>query len=164
MTTLQDTRYVRGAEKLGKRIATIRAALSVPVIAREANELLLRRTLARFDREVDPDGKPWPALASETLARRNRANGYPGKPKLVQTGELRASIKLLRGGEGSVYTNTGAGGRIGIEGDENLVGKARAHQRGYGNIPVRRFLGIGRNDVTAVDGLMRRIATKVENL
>lgn len=162
--TAQDTKYVRGAERLGRRIATIRAAVSVPVLVREANELLLRRTLDRFDREVDPDGKPWPALAGSTLERRKRANGFVGKPKLVQTGELRASIQLIRGGEGTLYTNTGAGGRIGIEGDEALVGKARAHQRGYKNIPVRRFLGIGKNDVTAVDGLLRRTAAKLENL
>lgn len=162
--TVQDTKFVRGAERLGRRIATVRAALSLPLLVRETNELLLRRTLDRFDREVDPDGKPWPALADTTLERRRRAGGYPGKAKLVQTGELRASIQLIRGGEGTIFTNTGAGGRIGIEGDEELIGKARAHQRGLNNIPVRRFLGIGRNDITAVDGLLRRKAAQVESL
>lgn len=158
MTSPADTRYVRGAEKLGKRIATIRAVLSVPALVQEANQLLLRRTLRRFDQQVDPDNRPWTPLAESTLARRGRAGGSKGSPILVQSGELRRSIKIIKGGAGTIYTNTGAEGRIGVEGSESLVGKARAHQRGTKNIPVRRFLGIGRPDVKAVDGLLRRKA------
>ena len=156
----KDSPYVSGAAKLSKRIATIRAALAVPVLTKEIGELLLRRTLDRFEREVDPNYTPWRPLASSTLARRKRAGGVPGAKILQQTGAMKKSIKIIRGDNtGTIYTNTGAGVRIGIE-DEEQVPKARAHQRGTPRIPVRKFLGIGSRDVNAVDGLLRRAASK----
>lgn len=159
----QDTPFVRGYEKLSRRIATIRASLAVPPLTEAIGRLLLKRTLERFDREVDPDGQRWRELEPETLARRGRANGGSGKKILNATGQMRGAIRIIRGADavGAVYTNTGARVRIGIS-DPDQVGKARAHQRGYRHIPVRRFLGIGALDVRAVDGLLRRAAAKAE--
>lgn len=158
---MADTKFVSGVAKLQRRIATIRATLSLPVMTEEIGQLLLRRTLARFDAEVDPDNKPWKPLSSETLRRRNRAGGKPGAPILVQTQKMRNSIRLIRGSaSGAVFTNTGAGVRIGIT-DPEQVDKARAHNYGTGNIPVRRLLGVAALDVKSVDSLLRRRAVKL---
>ena len=160
---MRDTKYVSGATKLKARIQTITAALALPVLTNEIGQLLLRRTLTRFDEEVDPDRKPWAPLAKTTLERRRRAGGYSGKKILVQTGVLRSAIRIIRGdASGAIYTNTGAGVRIGV-GDESVTGRAAAHQKGIG-VPRRKFLGVGPLDIRAVDGLMRRAARNVENL
>lgn len=157
---LADTQFVRGAARLGQRIATIRAAYNLPKLTDEIGNLLLKRTLQRFDREVDPDGNHWRPLAVTTLARRV-AEGYGEGPILQRTRQLRNSITLIRGAAtGMVYTNTGASVRIGVA-DEDQVDKARAHQYGTMHMPRRRFLGIGRLDIKAVDTLLRRKATQL---
>lgn len=150
-----DTRFVRGADKLQKRIASIRASLDLPSMVEEVQGLLLARTLRRFDAEVDPDGKAWKDLAPATVKDKLRKGG--GKKKLVKTKEMRDSIKAIRGGIGTLSTNTGAQGRIGIN-DPAVVTRARVHQKGYKKIPARRFLGIGALDIKAVDSLLRRKA------
>lgn len=152
--SLSDTRYVNGARKLGVRIRTIRDALNLPVLTGEIERLLLARTLRRFDRQLDPNENKWAPLKEDSLRRREQK----GRPLLVQTGDMRRAIQIIRGSaEGAIYTNTGASIRIGIS-DPDQVDKARTHQRGYKTIPARKFLGIGRNDVKAVDGLLRRAA------
>jgi hypothetical protein len=159
-----DTKFVKGAEKLSRRIATIRAALALPVLVNETGELLLRRHLKRFDEQVDPSGRPWKPLAASTLARRGRANKSQSSRILYQTGQLRAAIRIIRGDvTGSIFSNTGAGVRIGVS-DPDQVGKARVHNYGYGYTSQRRFLGVGPLDIRAVDALMRRRAATLENL
>lgn len=156
--SVTDTEYVRGAARLAQRIRTLRAALSLPVLENEIGQLLLRRTLQRFDNEVDPDGRPWAPLSTETLRRRKRKGGKQGKKILVQTGAMRAAIRRIRGSaSGLIAVNTGAGFRIGVA-DKEQTGKAAAHQFGTAGIPVRRFLGIGRLDVKSVDSFLRRRA------
>lgn len=156
-----DTPYVRGAEKLRQRIATIRKKTGLPKMVDEIGVLLHRRTMDRFDRGVDPDGVPWQPLAISTLARKRQA-GAGEQGMLVRSGRLRASIRLIRGGAGAMYTNTGAGIRIGIQ-DREVAKYARYQQEGVpGRIPARRILGIGRLDVKAVDALMRRRAVQLE--
>ncbi len=158
----EDTRYVRGGQKLAQRLATIRAAIGLPALTQEIGNLLLRRTLERFDREVDPDGVKWVELSEDTIVAKRRL-GYGGTGKLKRDLRLRQSIHLIRGGSGSIFTNTGAGVRIGID-DPEVVNYAAALNRGSKTIPARRFLGIGRNDVTSVDSLMRRKAAQLEAL
>jgi hypothetical protein len=85
---------------------------------------------------------------------------------LVRTGKLRGSIKLIRGSvDGATFTNTGGGIRIGIE-DPEIAAYARVHNRGFPakKIPARQFLGVSRNDIKAVDGLLRRKAKQIEAL
>lgn len=155
MALATDTKFTNGAARLSKRIATIRANLQLPVLTREIGELLLRRTHDRFDQEVDPDGEPWRELAAATIIAKRRM-GYGARGKLKRTGKLRDSIKLLRGNvAGSLYTNTGAGVRIGVE-DPAVAKYGRVHQNSSRTVPRRRFLGIGRLDVKAVDSLLRR--------
>jgi phage gpG-like protein len=154
---MADPKNVRGVEKLKKRIATIRRSLDVPEMTSEIGVLLTRRTMDRFDREVDPNERPWPELAEVTLAARRR--GGKGTKKLVRTGRLRRSIRPIRGGIGTVFGNTGAGFRIGIE-DKEVAKYAGPLNRGNPakKLPARRFLGIGPLDIRAVDSLMRRRA------
>lgn len=150
-----DGRYTAGVARISDRLSRIKTVLSVAVLQEEIGNLLLRRTLTRFDREVDPDERPWTPLQSSTLERRKR-QGVKGKKILVQTGALRGSIRRIRGSaSGVVAVNTGAGFRIGVDDPEQFA-KASAHQRGTGSVPVRRFLGVGRLDVRSVDSFLRR--------
>lgn len=152
---LSDTPTVRGGEKLRRRIATIRRAYALPPLVNEIGVLLLRRTLDRFDRQLTPEGTLWAPLKDTTLARKKR-EGFGDKPSLVRTNEMRKSIRVLRGmATGAVYTNTGAGLRIGIDNPE-AVSRARANNAGTSRIQARRFLGVGRLDIKAVDSLLRR--------
>lgn len=158
---VKDTPFVRGAEKIARRIATIRANYGVAAFTDEIGDLILRRTLQRFDDEVDPDGKPWLPLSPATL-RRKRALGYANRGKLKRTLALRNSIRRIRGSAGSVYTNTGASVRIGVE-DPKVREYGRIQNYGDGKrIPARRFLGIGASDLKAVDAFLRRKAKQIE--
>lgn len=157
-----DTPYVNGAEKLKQRIATLRSRLQLPALTTEIANLIRRRTIERFDREVDPDGIPWKPLAESTILRKRRG-GYGNKKKLVRTESLRGAIRIIRGGLGATYTNTGAGFRIGVE-DPKIAQYARIQNNGNRRIPARRFLGIGRLDVKAVDSLLRRKAKELDNI
>jgi phage virion morphogenesis protein len=160
-----DTRFVNGAQKLAQRIRTIRGRLQIGPLTEEIGELLLARTLRRFDAEIDPDGKRWPELSHGHQERRAR-DGHSGK-MLNVSGALRGSIQLIRGAVdfGTVYTNTGAGVRIGVEPGEQAM-KAYVHNYGWkrkpgGPIQQRRFLGIGQLDVKSVDSFLRRRAQSV---
>lgn len=161
---VRDTQFVRGAERLGRRIATIRRTLNLPDLTDEIGQLLLNRTLRRFKAEVTPDGIPWEPLKESTI-RRKRQLGYGDRQKLQRTDDMRSAIRLIRGGiTGAMFTNTGAGVRIAIT-DPKIAEYARVQNRGSydGRIPARRFLGIGRLDVKAVDSFLRRKAKQVEN-
>lgn len=155
-----DTNFVKGAAKLSARIATIRDSYSLPKFTAEITELLVNRTLRRFDRQVDPDEVPWPAMSEAGAASKRRA-GFGGRPLLRRTGKMRDSIRAIRGGVGSIFTNTGAKVRIGID-DPNVAKYAAVHNKGIGRFPLRRFIGLGRLDIRAVDGLLRRKARQIE--
>lgn len=158
-----DSPFVKGAEKLSRRIGTIRTRLALPPLTEEIGGLLLRRTLNRFEREVDPDENPWRPLAESTL-RRKQAEGYGGKKKLQRTEQMKKAIKLIRGrADGGTFFNTGAGIRIGIT-DPEVAVRARAQNRGTTRIPMRRFLGIGALDIRAVDSFLRRKARSLETI
>ena len=158
---LSNNRRVLGAQKLAKRIQTIRENLNLPEMVDSIGELLLRRTKNRFDTETDPTGKRWTPLKASTLARRRR-NGSSSEKILQDTKAMKDSIKVIRGGVGTAYTNTGAGIRIGID-DPDIAAYARLHQLGK-SVKKRRFLGVGAADVKAVDGLLRRKAAQLETL
>lgn len=151
MAAARDTSYVRGAARLSQRISTISAALNLPVLTESVASLLLARTLRRFDQQVDPDGRPWEPHAESTKRQRGS-----NATILNRTGAMRGAITRIRGNAaGTVYAITGAGARIGID-DPRQVPKGTYHQYGTRHIPQRRFLGIGRLDVKAVDSLLRR--------
>lgn len=155
-----DTPQVTGAAALSQRIAKLRENLNLPALTQEIGVLLQRRTIQRFDKEVDPDNRRWKPLSPATL-RIKRRLGYGRKGMLKRTERLRNSIRVIRGGFGSTFTNTGAGVRIGVD-DPKVAEYARVQNRGEGRIPARRFLGIGSLDVKAVDSLLRRKAKQLE--
>lgn len=155
-----DNEFLHGADRLKQRIRTIRSNYDVHVIVPELGQLLLNRTRARFDRQVDPDNNPWKALLPSTLRRKDNG-GYGDQPALVRERSLRDSIQITEGGEGSFAVNTGAQVRIGIQ-DEEIAQYARLLQKGTKRMSARAFLGIGALDIKAVDGYMRRRIVKTE--
>lgn len=156
-----DTRFVRGADKLRARLQRVGDAVNLAALIEDIGQTLERRTIQRFDREIDPDEQPWQPLAEVTL-RDKKKLGFGNRRKLVRTGELRSSIRRIRGTAG-LAVNTGAGFRIGIE-NPKVAKRGRYLNFGTGKIPARRFLGIGRLDVRAVDGLLRRKAKFLEGV
>lgn len=155
-----DTPQVTGADRLQRRIATIRANYSLPEMTDEISALLLRRTKDRFEKEVDPEGVPWVGLSDHTLKRRER-EGYGAKKKLQRTETMKNAIRIIRGGRGTVYTAATTSIKIGIS-DTTVAKYARPQNDGSRTIPARQFLGIGRLDIKAVDSLLRRRADKLE--
>lgn len=149
-----DTKFVRGATKLNTRIETIRKSIEISFLVSEIQQSLLRRTLARFEREVDPDGRAWKPLTATTL-RRKASQGFGDRKILQRTMKMQQAIAVIRGGLGSTFTNTGAGFRIGIQ-DPEIAEYARVQNSGNRRIPARRFLGIGALDIKSVDSLLRR--------
>lgn len=158
----QDTKYVRGAAKLSQRIKTIQASLTLPSMVDDITNLILARTLRRFDRQVDPDENKWEPLKESTISVKKRL-GFGDKPSLVRTRKMRDAIHRIRSSLGSTYFRTGASSLIGID-DPEIAEYAKVQNKGYKphNIPARRFLGIGALDVRAVDSLMRRKAKQIE--
>jgi len=158
----EDTKFVRGAAKLSQRIKTIRNSIALPSMVEEITDLLLKRTWRRFDRQVDPNENKWEPLKESTISEKKRS-GFGDQPTLVRTKAMRKAIHAIRGGFGSTYFNTGAGGRIGID-DPEITEYARVQNKGdkSHNIPARRFLGLGALDIRAVDGLMRRKGKQLE--
>ena len=154
-----DNDSIRGADRLMRRIATLRENYDISDMMEGVSKLLLTRTLARFDKQVGPDNDPWEALKPNTLQRRRR--DFAGKPPLVRTGKLRGAIGIIKGGSGSVFTNTGAGFRIGIQ-NPDIAAYAAVQSRGSRHVPARPFLGISDLDARAVDGFLRRRVEKAE--
>lgn len=146
---MTDTHFVRGAAKIAKRIRTIQARTQIALHSGLLEDLLLRRIKDRFERQVDPDGRPWPRAAASTLKRKTN-------PKLLQrSGTLLRSIAIIRVNNRGLAVATGAGFRIGVT-DPEAARYGRFHQFGIG-VPQRRFLGIGELDRKAVDSLLRRV-------
>lgn len=156
-----DTPQVTGADRLQRRIATIRRNTNLPALTDEITQLLLRRTQERFEREVTPDGVPWVALTEMTL-RRKRQEGYGNKKKLQRTEKMKNVIRIIRGGRGTVYTQATVTTKIGIS-NSDIAEYAKVQNDGSRRVPARQFLGIGALDVKAVDSLMRRKARALDD-
>ena len=96
----------------------------------EIGQALLLSTDQRFEKEVDPDGTPWKANTSYTR-RLKKAKGYIDKI-LQASGRGRASIN---------YAATKDRVVVGTN-----VDYMRKHQLGLEGLPVRKFLGISKED------------------
>lgn len=153
---MTDTRFVRGAERVRRRIATITANTQIALNSGLLESLLLRRVKERFLRGVDADGRPWPPLRPSTV-RRKKGKAAP----LQRSGDLFKAIAVIRGSnQGTFASATGAGFRIGIEDPEiaeyaRLMNNGFWHARAKRMIPPRRFLGVGALDRKAVDSALR---------
>lgn len=150
---------VSGDKKLRRRIRTIQDGLPPLVSKDRLGSFLLRRMQDRFSRRVDPDNNPWVGRSPKTKGNH---------PLLEKTGRMRKAMGVLSGTSG-MGINTGAGFRIGVrslevpEGNRmvNTATYGRVHQIGNSHVPKRRFLGINRLDVKAVDSLLRRELDKL---
>ena len=132
-----DTRAV---EPLFKRLLALGADMT-PLMRKAAGHLE-DQTEQAFEDEASPEGVPWPALASATIAARERSGYWPGK-KLQVEGQLAASYGSDYGedfaqiGSNKVYAAIHqAGGR---------AGRGRRVQ-----IPARPVLGLAPETVQAI--------------
>jgi phage virion morphogenesis protein len=101
-----------------------------------------RQTKLNFAKETDPDGQAWAELSPSTLARKKTSS------KLRETSSLVNSI---------------AGGSSGLIGFVNAsVEYGIYHQTGTNDekrgisMPARKFLGIGADDVTKIEEIIRQ--------
>lgn len=153
-------RLVHGERALAARIRRVRGSVRT-TLKDKVPPLLLRRTKDRFNRQVDPNERPWQELADSTLERRRRGGNFRRKI-LHQTERLKRGIALIRG-RAALAVNTGAEIRIGVK-DAVAAAYGRYHQRGEGGQVQRRFLGIGRADVRAVDLLLKNAIIRANGL
>lgn len=153
-------RLVHGERAVAARMLKIRADIRT-TLGNKVPALLLRRHKDRFNRQVDPDERPWQELADSTLERRRRG-GSARRKILHDTERLKRGIALIRG-RSALAVNTGADIRIGVK-DAVAAAYGRYHQRGEGGQVQRRFLGIGRGDVRAVDLLLKSAIIRANSL
>lgn len=171
--------FVRGAEKIQRRIKTIRerTVFNLDAAVADAAANLVLRIKKRFLLGEAPNGSPWAPLAESTIQRKKYA---PTRPeyrnagqgaKLLRTRSLYDSINVIRGSHAGLFAiTTGAEARIGVnpddakatyEGDAGKISKyGRFLQTGFIHIsgtqvPARRWLGLNANDVKSVDNILR---------
>lgn len=93
-------------------------------------EQLLLSTDIRFEKEVDPSGRPWKPNSTFTISKKKRENKIQ---KILQSsGRLRASLSYSASAD-KVVVGTN-------------VSYAAKHQLGQGRIPKREFLGVSKED------------------
>lgn len=121
------------------------------MVHKDLGEEMRSRTLERFARERDPDGKPWQPLADATKALKRRAHRKyrRGRMAILQSqGFLRGSIHVVADAESA---------RVG----PSPVAYAAIHQFGGQagrrrkvTIPARPYLGITDGDADALRGIV----------
>lgn len=157
---------VSGATKLHRRLGRVTVGVDNLLGKGRLEGFLLRRVKERFKppggkiAQRDPSGNPWAKLKDGTKRRINLNRSQV----LVESGKLRDAIQIVRSNLSSISalaSPTGAGFYIGIPLGHEVAKYARLHNNGGRTgkgvrIPRRRFLGISREDVKAVDNLLRR--------
>lgn len=170
--TIRPRNLVRGATKVRRALGTLGSIPELVLARQRIERLIVRRTRERFAPEganpraqKSPQGVPWAPLSRLTPLLRSTNKG--GKDQaLVDTGLLRSQIGLVRGRlEQALRSPTGASAFVGVTGSRKDVG--RLHQFGGTNdfgfpVPARPFLGIGNDDVKAVQGVINRIVARAE--
>lgn len=146
------TAKTTGEKRLQEYITHLRkVADAKSPIWNDIADVLYDGTMERFDREIDPDGKPW--------QRSWRAKVQGGKT-LQNTGRLRDSIfKVVDGTRVSLKTNVRYAGTM----QNGAVirpksGKYLTFKTPTGGwvqlksvkIPARRFLGLSKDDAQAI--------------
>lgn len=148
----EDTKFVKGADKLAARLRKLSVSIRKTVTDGRIPALLLRRTKKRFDKQLDPNERKWEPLSPNTLVRR-RSGGNLRRKALHETLRLKQSIAIVK--KSSLFSVTGASARIGVN-DPVAAAYGRFHQTGEGDLVQRRFLGIGKSDIKAVDLLLEK--------
>lgn len=122
--TYDDKAIQEKLRKLAKKISDLTPVMN------EIGQQLLLSTDQRFEKEVDPDGVPWKPNTPYTR-KLKKAKGLIDKV-LQASGRGRASIN---------YAATKDRVVVGTN-----VDYMRKHQLGLEGLPVRKFLGISKED------------------
>lgn len=160
---------VRNSSKVKRVLEKYDIAIASIFSKNRLQKLLLKRTKDRFlppgtnpRAQKDPKGKTWEKLSPNTKRKINRNRSQV----LVETSALWKSIQVVKQRmQGSVLQSpTGGGFSIGIRPNDPANNYARLHQFGgfvgKSRIPVRRFLGISKEDTLAVDNGVKRLLKK----
>lgn len=118
-------------------------------ILSDASALILNRIRQRYQRGVDPEGRPWAPLSPD-YRRRKLAAGFSDNT-LIRTGDLFRSIQAIRDSSNQY--------RIGT-----TVRYAPYHQLGVParNLPKREFLGVNNEDIQLITRLAaQRVARAI---
>lgn len=136
--------------ELQKRTGNIKPAME------GIGQILVSNTQQRFVDQVDPDGLPWKALSTVTLARRRKAGS--GAQILRDTGRLASSINYkVVGGSVELGTNVVYAGTHQFGADKGSYGKTKKGRPiPWGDIPKRPFFGYNDADQEDVLELLQR--------
>lgn len=126
---------ITGDQLITRKMNKLKAAVKDPEIVSQAGSVILARIRERYRAETDPSGKKW--KKSKAAIREARATLY-------KTGTLFHSIQLARINKNTVAIGTN-------------VPYGRKHQYGEDGLPVRKFLGISKEDTTVVQQLIIKI-------
>lgn len=159
---MKDTRNVKGASKLKRRLLTLRARMENIVEDSRVENLLVNRIKRRMVQGVDTNLVPFHPLAPATIRRKKHKKTVRGPGAILfETGAMYDAIGVTKR-RGQLSSPTGAGFSIGIaSSNAKIQERAREHNFGNGRLPQRQFLGVNRLDVKAVDSLMRREMAKI---
>lgn len=165
---------VTGASKVKTILAGYLSGIQQIFAKDRLENLIVKRTKARFgppgshkNAQRTPAGKPWVELSPRTKRKYNRNR----RQKLVDSKSLVRAIGVVRQNmEGSALQSpTGGGFSVGIlpSASQRVQRKARilnfggfAGRGGQVRIPGRRYLGIGNEDIKAVDLMVKRAMRK----
>ena len=150
-----------GIDRVKKVLGAVATGASVAFGSGKLEELLLERTLARFDPEgsnlyaqKSPDGVKWAELADST--KRKRSNKDYSQ-KLVDTGAMRDKITILNKAPlEKIKSAFGATSIIGIQPGTKEAKIGEYHQSGTPRMPARPWLGVNEKDMNDMNKLVRK--------
>lgn len=164
---------IAGARLLSARLAALGLAARTFGKDPQLQKMLVQRMKQRFNKrgptaKKSPDGTPWAPLTSSGRWHTLRGN-TDRRDVLKDSKTLREAITVTRQNLGPAVVNTGSGFRIGVEGPAAKY--AGVHQKGGhsnlsgGRIPARPFLGVGKEDIKAVEKLaFAKFASTLESI
>lgn len=117
--------------ELEKRIGSFMSPSDRRKLATELADVLVDQTDKNFKKKRDPDGQPW-APWSTSYARSGR-----GRFLLDRTGQMRRSVRKGRTGFSLVEVKADF--------------PADLHMEGTRDMPARKFMGFGSDEITAVE-------------
>lgn len=135
------------SDRLQRRLAKIQDA-DIDFLVKQSVAFISTDLRSRFRKERAPDGRSWTPLSPVTI-RDKQEKGYGGQPILVRTGALRNSVRSKRLKQLRY--------QVASEG----VKYAEQHQVGDRNLPARPFIGISRDAVRGVKGLIDKFIRKL---
>ena len=150
------------SDSLTEALARISEALSdTAPLMQDIGEYMVKSTNDNFTSGSDPDGKPWAPRTQTTLDAYAARKDKPGpRPLIGPTKSLSGTISYearaddVTWGSNMIYAAVqqfGAeAGEFGARMGVNKKGRRYFMPIPWGNIPARRFLGVGKEDETAL--------------